>query len=213
VAEFGVRGGLLTPSTAHPKVIVTDADATIRRAIGLVFPRDEAPMPEHRLSEHHVKRSLEDKLPSAVMVNTHHIGASFGLALTSAENWERFVRACEQEHRSGSHPMVLIMNWLDDYRDLVAAQCATHRPNRSNSTGPVEAVLREVNNRIGDRLASYTNRERMTKLLTLMTMDMRRRADGRVWADRLRERIYLAGGHGSPTRPHDDPKGTYSLFI
>jgi hypothetical protein len=29
----------------------------------------------------------------------------------------------------------------------------------------------------------------------------------------LRERLYLAGGYASPTRPHDDPKGTYSLFI
>jgi hypothetical protein len=53
----------------------------------------------------------------------------------------------------------------------------------------------------------------MAKLLTLMTMDMRRRAGGRVWADRLRESIYLAGGHAARTRPHDDPKGTYSLFV
>lgn len=123
-----------------------------------------------------------------------------------------FVEACEDEHRTGAQPMRLVMNWLDYYGDLVAAQCATRRPNSPNSTEPVESVLREVNNRTGDRVASFTNRERMTKLLTLMTMDLRRRADGCVWADRLRERIYLAGGYAAPTRPHDDRKGTYSLY-
>lgn len=195
-----------------PQVIVCDADATIRRAIGLVFPRDGAPVPEHRLSEHHVKRSLQEKLPPQVMVNTHPIGHAFDLALTSATNWGTFVQACEEEHHHGSHPMRLVMNWLDDYGDLVDAQCATRRPNGTNSTGPVEAVLREVGNRIGDRVASYTNRERMSKLLTLMTMETRGRIDGRVWADRIRERIYLAGGRAAQQRPHDDRKGTYSLF-
>ena len=46
-----------------------------------------------------------------------------------------------------------------------------------------------------------------------MTMDLRGRADGRVWAERLRERIYLAGGAATHSRPHDDRKGIYSLFI
>ena len=107
--------------------------------------------------------------------------------------------------------MRLVMNWLDDYGDLVAAQCATRRTDVSNSTGPVKAVLREVGDRIGDRVASFTNRERTTKLLTLMTMKIRGRVDGRVWADRIRERIYLAGGHAPQQRPHDDHKGSYSL--
>ena len=85
--------------------------------------------------------------------------------------------------------MQLVMHWLNDYGDLVAAQCATRRRNGTTPTGPVEAALREVANLIGDRVASYTNRERMAKLLTLMTMEMRGRIDGRVWADRIRERI------------------------
>jgi hypothetical protein len=52
----------------------------------------------------------------------------------------------------------------------------------------------------------------MTKLLALMTLDLAGRADGRQWADRLRERLYLAGGHPSNQRPHDEPKGTHSLM-
>lgn len=87
----------------------------------------------------------------------------------------------------------------------MAEQCKT-RPAGGNSTGAVEAVLREVGVRIGERAASFSNRERMSKLLTLMTLDMRTSADGRVWADALRERIYLAGGTAAHIRPHDDRK-------
>jgi hypothetical protein len=46
-----------------------------------------------------------------------------------------------------------------------------------------------------------------------MTLDMLGKADGRDWADRLRERIYLAGGRPANQRPHDDPKGVLSLFL
>ena len=93
------------------------------------------------------------------------------------------------------------------------AQIATRDPHGINSTGPVEQVLREVDRRIGDRVGSFTNRARLTKLLNLMTLDLLGRADGRDWADRLRERLYLARGRPQNQRPHDDPKGVHSLFL
>jgi hypothetical protein len=52
----------------------------------------------------------------------------------------------------------------------------------------------------------------MAKLLALMTLDLNGHTDGRQWADRLRERLCLAGGRPNNQRPHDDPKGTYSLI-
>ena len=45
-----------------------------------------------------------------------------------------------------------------------------------------------------------------------MTAELRQKSSGRVWADRIRERIYLAGGTARNQRPHDDPKGLYSLL-
>ncbi|MDQ3678102.1 MAG: hypothetical protein M3401_15115 [Actinomycetota bacterium] len=53
----------------------------------------------------------------------------------------------------------------------------------------------------------------MAKLLALMTLDLARQADARQWADRLRERLYLAGERRDSQRPHDDPKGTHSLIF
>jgi hypothetical protein len=74
-------------------------------------------------------------------------------------------------------------------------------------------VLREIDRRIGDRVGSFTNRTRLAKLLNLMTLDLLGKADGRQWADRLKERLYLAGGRPQNQRPHDDAKGVHSLFL
>ncbi|MGN6167843.1 MAG: hypothetical protein ACTHQQ_06685 [Solirubrobacteraceae bacterium] len=46
-----------------------------------------------------------------------------------------------------------------------------------------------------------------------MTLDPLGKADGRQRADRLKERLYLAGGRPRNQRPHDDPNGIHSLFI
>jgi hypothetical protein len=108
--------------------------------------------------------------------------------------------------------MVPVVRWFGNYGDLIEAQVATRRPELPNSTGGCEAMLRDVRQRLGDRSASFTNRARMEKLLKLITADLRQKSSGRVWADRIRERIYLAGGTARLQRPHDDPKGTYSLL-
>jgi hypothetical protein len=73
-------------------------------------------------------------------------------------------------------------------------------------------VLRELGARIDSRVGGFTNRSRMSKLLDLITADLRHRADGRVCADRIRKRIHLAGGHPKPQRQHDDPKGYFALL-
>jgi hypothetical protein len=96
---------------------------------------------------------------------------------------------------------------------ITRAQIPTREPDGLNSTGPVEQILREIDRRIGDRVGSFTNRTRLAKLLNLMTLDLLGKADGRDWADRLRERLYLAGGRPENQRPHDDPKGVHSLFF
>jgi hypothetical protein len=71
--------------------------------------------------------------------------------------------------------------------------------------------LAEVKRRLEDRAGVLTNLARMDKLLALMALDLRGETDSRAWADRLRERTYLAGGHATQQRPQDDPKGIASL--
>ena len=195
-----------------PKVIVSDADRSIAGAIKAVFPRAGDAAPQHRLSEHHVKAQLQNALPAGLLGTPHPIAQTFDRALLDAKRWAEFVEACENEAAARPRPMVGVMRWFSNYGELVEAQVATRRPELPNSTGACDAMLRLVGERLGDRSSSFTNRARMEKLLTLLTADLRKQANGRVWADRIRERIYLAGGTARFQRQHDDPKGTYSLL-
>jgi len=61
--------------------------------------------------------------------------------------------------------------------------------------------------------ARSTTRTRLAKLLNLMTLDLLGKASAATGANRLRERLYLAGGRPDNQRPHDDPKGVHSLFL
>jgi hypothetical protein len=194
-----------------PKVIVTDADNALALAIKGAFGEVGV---EHRLCEWHLSRNLRGHLPDEILADRWHpITRALSDAFQTLEAWERLEQAIEAERTYGQHrPLALAVKWIDSYGQIAKAQIPTRDPHAINSTGPVEQVLREIDRRIGDRVGSFTNRARLSKLLDLMTLDLRGRADGRDWADRLRERIYLAGGRPQDQRPHDDPKGVHSLF-
>jgi hypothetical protein len=192
-----------------PEVIVSDADHALACAIRSVFGERG---PEHRLCEWHLGRKLREHLPEEALEDrSHPVARALPGAFRSPEQWEALLAAIDAEP-PGGHSMALARSWLERYGKRIAAQVATRDPARPNSTGPVEQVLREVDRRIGDRVGSFTNRARMSKLLELMTLELSGEADGRLWADRLRERLYLAGGHAVAQRSHDDSKGTHSLF-
>jgi hypothetical protein len=194
-----------------PRVIVSDADGAIARAIEETF----GDQTEHRQCEWHLGRKLRQHLPDELLADARHpITRALPGAFHSLEAWDRLDQAIRAEHEGGEHrPLTLAVNWMDTYGQTARAQIPSRDPNGLNSTGPVEQVLREVDRRIGDRVGSFTNRARLSKLLDLMTLDLLGKADGRHWADRLRERLYLAGGRPQNQRPHDDPKGVHSLFL
>lgn len=199
---FGSCGGA-------PGVIVSDADTALACAVASVFG---AAGTEHRVCEWHLGRKLREHLPDAVLEDrANPLTRSLPAAFRSEEGWRGLVDEIAQG-ASREPSFGLAQSWLDRYGSRIAAQVATRDPTRPNSTGPVEQVLREVDRRIGDRVGSFTNRARMGKLLALIALDVDGRADGRQWADRLRECLHLAGGHAKSQRPHDDPKGSYSLI-
>lgn len=167
---------------------------------------------EHRICEWHLGRKLREHLPDPILEDRDNpIARALPAAFRSAEGWQGLIDEIAGQG-SGDRSLALAQSWLDRYGPRIAAQVATRDPARPNSTGPVEQVLREVDRRIGDRVGSFTNRPRMGKLLALMALGIDGRADGRQWADRLREQLHLAGGHAESQRPHDDPKGSYSLI-
>jgi len=191
-----------------PQVIVSDADNALACAIGSVF----GDTPEHRLCEWHLGRKLREHLPEEILEDrAHPITRALPDAFHTPQSWKALLGAIDHEHSCGQS-LTLALRWLERYGPRIAAQVATRNPKNPGSTGPVEAALREVDRRIADRAGSFTNRARMAKLLALMSLQLAGRADGRQWADRLRERLYLLGGRPANQRPHDDPKGAYSLI-
>ena len=193
-----------------PRVIVSDADHALACAIDAVFGHTV----EHRLCEWHLGRKLREHLPEAILDDRDHpITRALAGAFHTPQAWSALVQAIEHEHAAGQHsPLTLAVRWLETYGLRVKMQIATRDPNRPNATGPVEKVLREIDRRLGDRIGSFTNRARMANLLALMMLDIRGSANARDWSDQIRERLYFAGGRPARHRPHDDPKGVYSLI-
>ena len=163
----------------------------------------------------HLGRKLRYHLPDELLANrSHPITRALPNAFHSPQAWSELEYAIREEHAGGPQAALAVTTkWLETYGPIAKAQTATRNPFGINSTGPVEQTLREIDRRIGDRIGSFTNRARLTKLLNLMTLDLLGKADGRDWADRLRERLYLAGGRPQNQRPHDDHKGVHSLFL
>lgn len=204
-AFFGALNGA-------PEVIVSDGDHAIAVAIENVFAEAHV---EHRLCEWHLGRKLRQHLPDEVLADPcHPITRALGGAFGSPQAWQELVEAIDAERTTGEHrPLTLVIAWLETYGPQIEAQTATRDPSAPHSTGPVEKLIDvELERRIGDRVGSFTNRTRISKLLNLISLDITGKADSRQWADRLRERLYLAGGRPKNQRPHDDPKGIYSLI-
>jgi hypothetical protein len=192
-----------------PRVIVTDADNALALAVKGVF--GDA-LGEHRQCEWHLGRKLREHLPEAILDDPRHpITRALPSAFHSSQGWTALEQAIRDQHRYDG-PLTLAVHWLETYGLIAEAQVATRDPYGINSTGPVEQTLRAVDRRIGDRVGSFTNRARLARLLNLMTLDLLGKADGREWADRLREGLYLVGGRPQNQRPHDDRKGVFSLF-
>jgi hypothetical protein len=154
-----------------PKVIVSDADHALALAIQGVFGDTEV---EHRQCEWHLGRKLREHLPDALLANTDHpVTRALPDAFHTPQGWQTLRQAIEVEHRVGEHaPLPLVIKWMDSYGPIAEAQIATRDPRGINSNGPVEQVLRDIDRRIGDRVGSLTNRQRLAKLLGLMSLDL-----------------------------------------
>ena len=196
-----------------PRVVISDMDNATRLGMTHAFADHGGWPPDMRIGDWHLGRALRRRIPDGLAADpAGPVMQRLGPALHTPARWQAFVDAVEHEHRARTHgPLTGLLRWIDDHGALVEHQAATRDPLVPNSTSPVEAPLAEVKRRLEDRAGVLTNLARMNKLLALIALDLRGETDSRGWADRLRERTYLGGGHAAPQRPHDDPKGTASL--
>jgi hypothetical protein len=195
-----------------PRLVVSDFDKALRKALQGAFPRAGEPAPELRLCELHLRRSLENALAPLGGEPDHRVTRAFRHALFDHHNWTRFVSEARHAYQQASPPLPALARWLDNYAELVAAQLATRSSLGPNSIGAVEAALRRVDRAFQGRSQGFGNRARLDLLLDLMTLHANGQADPRRWADRLRERLHPRGGIAPHQRPHDDPRNQPSLI-
>lgn len=195
-----------------PRLVVTDFDKALRKALGAFFPRLSEQPPELRLCELHLRRSLEKALAPLEGQPDHAVVRSFGRALFAHDNWQRFEARARRTHAQATPPLPALARWLDNYGDMVAAQLQTRSSLGPNSIGAVEAALREVDRAFQGRSQRFGNRARLNLLLELMTLHANGQADPRRWANQLRARLYPRGGRAPHQRRHDDARGHPSLL-
>jgi hypothetical protein len=195
-----------------PRLVVSDFDNALRKALASVFPRGGDRAPELRLCELHLRRSLENALAPLEGRPDHPVMRAFRHALFDHHNWARFESEARHAQEWADPPLPALARWLDYYAEPVAAQLQTRSSLGPNSIGAVEASLRQIDRAFQGRSQSFSNRARMNLLLDLMTLHANGDADPRRWADRVRERLHPRGGIAPHQRPHDDPRPAPSLI-
>jgi hypothetical protein len=195
-----------------PRLVVTDFDKALRKALGAAFPRAGDRLPELRLCELHLRRSLENTLAPLEGKPDHPVMRSFRHAHFDHPNWARFANQARRCHELRDPPLPALARWLDNYGETAATQLRTRSPLGPNSIGAVEAALRHVDRAFQGRSQGFGNQARLNLLLELMTLHANGQADPRRWADRLRERLHPRRGIAPHQRPHDDPRGHPSLL-
>jgi hypothetical protein len=217
LAAFSRRGAadwseFLALCEGTPRLVVTDFDKALRKALGAAFPRPGGRPPELRLCELHLRRSLENTLAPLEGQPDHPVMRAFRHALFDYRNWVRFASEARRSHEHRDPPLPALARWLDNYGDPVATQLRARTSLGPNSIGAAEAALRRVDRAFQGRSQGFGNRARLDLLLQLMTLHANGQADPRRWADRLRERLYPRAGIPPKQRPHDDPRGQPSLL-
>jgi hypothetical protein len=163
-----------------PRVVITDMDNATRLGVAHAFADQTGALPEMRIGEWHLGRSLRRRIPDGLFADpANPVMQRLGPAFYTPARWQAFIDAVEQEHRARTHgPLSGLLRWIDDHGALIEHQSATRDPRIPNSTSPIEAPLAEIKWRFEDRAGVFTNLARMNKLLALMALDLRGNADG-----------------------------------
>jgi hypothetical protein len=189
-------------------------DSAIAGAVKARFPRRGDPAPDHRRSDHHVKKAVVNALsPLEKEPDSHPVWAARELAPLNERHWDTFVAAVEHEDRTGIAPPAMCNTWLPRYGAILREQARMLPYAGPHSAAPVEAVNSKLsNNLLGERADRMRNRPRAIKLLDLLTLGLNNQVNELAFAKQVRIYLEANGGRAPRQRPHDDAKRHPSLF-
>lgn len=194
----------------RPRAIIGDPAWQWQQAARQVWPGPDTP--ELLISEFHLGRVIERHLIRLRVAEDEPIIDLARLAFQSVPDWEALMAALAAV---GDYNL---SRFVTKYGTRIAKQIADHpRPPTQSadvplSTGGLEATFRrELTRRLRDRRGVFTNRQRLARLLTLMTLDMVGEADERAWAQTIRQWLLTRRGQPPRTRQITDPGRSSSL--
>lgn len=194
--------------SGQPRVVVSDMDNAIRRAV-----LDSWPGTTHYYCEFHVKQALERGL-SPHLPDTHPLRTDLlERALYSEADFDAFRDAVQHTH---DHVTTLpqTRRFLRSYGSDLENQIRSRQRHDPRSNGAAETLLREVGYAFPRQRASRMgNLDRTTKLFRLLTAAQRGQADETEWAVRIRLYLEARGGRNPfEQRQNDDPRFLPSLW-
>jgi hypothetical protein len=186
----------------RPSVIVGDAAHAWQQAAAIVWPAPATP--ELVISEYHLREMLDKHLKRHRIVRGSPLSDLARDAFSDPAHWAALVAGLAPLAATDSK----VRKWLRRWTARVSAQLARHAfRHTTRSTGGVEQHLRALYLRIQHRRHMFSNRERLDRLLMLMTLDMRGSADEREWARVIRSWLMVSGGVPPPARQIADHTG------
>lgn len=193
-----------------PERVVADAEPAPRTAATNVFPRAGAAPPRLYYCEDHLRRYAITQLPRHIRTDpTHPLMIQIQKAFSGSNAWIAFENLALAEHAANAMP--LFARWMYAWGGIAKAQVASRPPGAPHATGATEAVLHKIRERLNKRASTMTNIVRAQKLLDLFLLDFNGQVDEQAWVEKIRLELLRRHGWAGHQRPHDDPKGTWSL--
>lgn len=197
----------LSSLSGEPELVVADQERAIETATGQAFALNP---PHYHYCEDHLRRNFLANLPRVIKEDPKHpIMRHLPYAFQNRYSWDRFEAEVLKQHQMVG--MAGAQRWMRQQKGKVLAQLP-HRPAYGPyAIGATEAALSSVKEILADRHASMTNLPRARKLLKLVHLDLIGKVDEVRWTEKIRRELIRRRGWAPKQRPHDDPKGTWSL--
>lgn len=194
----------------RPDVIIGDAAAAWQLAARRAWPDDP---PEMLVSEFHLSRVIEAHLVRLGIPILDPLWQIAREAFRDPGHWLDLMAALTASGDTRCE------RFARKYGERIERQITNHPHGAGTadvplSTGALELVFRrELSRRLGDRRGLFTNRQRLARLILLMTLDMTDLADERQWAKIIRDYLLVRGGQPPRARAIVDQTGVSSLLI
>src|SRR5215213_6653119 len=150
-----IGSSFLALCAGTPRLVVTDFDKALPKALVGAFPRAADRAAELRLCELHLRRRLDNALAPLVDEPDHPVMRSFRHALFDHDNWSRFEAQARRSDQHGALPLPALMRWLDTTarpsppsfrpaRRWAPTRSARSRPSCTRSSAPSTAARRAL---------------------------------------------------------------------